>query len=241
MYRIVIKLTSKFPINETELKLIRHSLLEADFVLNSPWPKQWYIKEVYSPLSILDQEYFYLLIIIENERLKVRPHVLKKTIEKRIYQEWTLELANKSFAFMSDFNPFYLTFDYEENNELFTNQTQKTFYSQYREVYNIISHLPKSILSVTKLFLCNQIELTSNEFLLNSRMNILFNNRTNEYLFGNDFLLSTSTSGMETAKVCIKDSGFKELNDQSVNSSVGLHDGLFDVLTLCMLGQLYRL
>lgn len=234
--QITINLTTVRPLNEADHEIITEGLLKLKFGLKSPWPKHWYIKTIYLLHTAVDDETISVLVTIQNKLLQVRPPVLIRTVKKLINRKWTLQIANKTVTLASAFSPFYLINAYEESNEHFVNQAKKTFYSRYQEVYIVADFLSRYH-TITKMFFCNQVELLPGEFTLNSRRDILFNYITNRYLFWFEFQMSISIGGIETAKVCIEDSGFQDDIDQSVDSSFDLFTGRFDVLISILTSQ----
>ena len=232
-YQIALNLTTEHSINKTDLFIIRENILDSKFTFKSPWPKYWYIQTIYVLLPSANDEYLTLHILLKNNLLQVRPAPFIRTIKNMVNVKWTFLIANKTVIFTSEFSPFSTT-PSTKGDKHFVNQTKKEFDFQYYKVFTVADFLGGSH-PITKLYLCNQVLLTPDEFVLNSKGNILYNNITNRYLFWSEFLLLTSTSGVESVKVCIEDSGLKELIYQSAISSMSLHIGIFQLVTFVLI------
>ena len=227
-HEITINLTSENPVNKTDFQTITKDLLDEKFELNFPWPKQWYIKNIYLLLPTVDDDYLSLHVTITNQLAQVRPRVLIATVKKMIKRKWTLEIVNRTVVFTSGFSPYYLVSNYNESNEHFIDPSKQTFASRYQVIYNFVGFQNVNH-PITKLFFCNQIELFLDEFTQSTIEHILFNEINGRFLFWYEFQLFTSISGRRAAKVCIEDSGFEEIIAQSANPSAYLHSSVFDV------------
>ena len=233
-YQIALNLTTEHSINKTDIQIVSEHLLDSKFTFNSPWPKHWYIWTIYFLLPSADDEYISLIIFINNKLYQVRPSLFMRAVKTMVNAKWTFIISNKTFIFTSEFSPFYIIPKCTDCDEHFVNQTNKGFDFQYHQIFKVTDFL-SGYHPITKLYLCNQVILTPDEFSLTSKGNILYNNITNCYLFWSEFLLLNSASGVESAKVCIEDSGLKELIYQSAISSVGLHIGIFQLVTFVLI------
>jgi hypothetical protein len=237
VYTILINLTTKLPINEVDFQFIRSNFIARN------WPNAWYFTPILWQYSTSDQEYINLLVFSYNIDFHVRPQVLMQTVKKMIHRDWILYIANKTYTFASKFN---LNIYLPEHLPLFTYKGQPVFQNQFEKSHSYIGiyynpsfdiqKMVQNLETITKLFVCNQVELEPNEFILDS-MGTLFNNITNNYLLLNEFQLFTKTSGNETARVCIEDSGFIGMTDKfDESSSVDfLYSFVIEVITMLII------
>jgi hypothetical protein len=140
-------------------------------------------------------------------------HILK-TVHKILQEEWFLHVDNTTHVCLANLNKFgdvppFISIDriQIENNTLIV-----TLPNTIPIVTPKVSGIAKTTLTLTRLHLCNQIELTGKEFILSEHNVALFNRVTQRVLFNNEFkLLYDSMKGVR-ARVCIESSGFFENN-----------------------------
>ena len=127
-----------------------------------------------------------------------------RTVKALVNAKWTFIISNKTVIFTSEFSSSYIIPKCTDCNEHFVNQTNIGFDFQYYKIFKVTDFL-SGYHPITKLYLCNQVVLTPDEFSLNPKGNILYNNITKRYLFWSEFLLLTSASCMESVKVCLEE------------------------------------
>ena len=209
------------PINTRYFQLIIRTLRTKTDTFKSQWLKQWRILSIFSERQKVDRGYLNLLIIMRYKFRQIRPNVLMR-IKRMSSSQWRLYIFNKTFTFTSDLSPFNLIPDYFEEDEMFADHIKEISASQYVTLYTNREFITGNVHSITKLFWCNHVDLAPDEFILSSNQDVILNLITRKYLLSLEFVLFTSSSGINYAKVCIEDSGLKEVSTKS-NGGVSVY------------------
>jgi hypothetical protein len=79
---------------------------------------------------------------------------------------------------------------------------------QYKLAYSPLSSYQNQHV-INKLYICNQVELQSSEFLLSNDMRVLYFLTSKRFLFDGQFVIMQNEKfGKSRARICVEDSGF---------------------------------
>lgn len=224
---------------EVYLKLTTDSVFDVEEALNSPelslshkWPDVWTIKYILRRIFFPDIDRN-LYIIMTNMFPNTDAKELLKNIRMFLKRPWTLTLRNGTTIPMAAELGFVSQFFLNLNTAKTANQDRRnTIQSEipeFRLLYKNIQLFNEKIsFIVTKLFFCEQIELSPSEYELMGE-NMLYNKITRQLLFSGEFSIFISSEfeggeGMETAekaRVCLTDSGFEKLETNNVAGNSG--------------------
>jgi hypothetical protein len=181
--------------------------------LQSVWMKKWFMQSVY--YRVMDEPHLTnnLIIVMHRKLSTVKPDTIIGNIKKMIGKEWKMRLRNVTevlgtpeFSMRSSFKSPSLN-----KADGFYNLTKEDLdWSQYKYAYmGPVLYRKEHIIS--RLYICNQVELEPSEFLLNSEKNALYISTSKRILFDSQFALVRSNTFTEScARICIEDSGLYE-------------------------------
>jgi hypothetical protein len=146
----------------------------------------------------------------------VKPDVIITDIRKMIGQAWYIRVGNvlvglKSANF-SVVSKSIWNGNYRNKAHDFYNLTENLKWPEYIPLYENTTPIEK-IHTISRLYICDQVELEPSEFLLNSIKKALYIYTSKRVLFDNQFALISSNKFSENrARICIEDSGLYERN-----------------------------
>jgi hypothetical protein len=150
---------------------------------------------------------------MNRKKLTVDPPMFIASIMKLIGHPWSLNLGNVTEVHKSSSFSVRNSFLSSSNSQQQTkanvphNQTKNIEIPQYKEVYYQHLNIQKKHI-ITKLYMCDQVELESSEFLLINDQRVLYSYATKRFLFDGQFaLILSDISGQLHARICIEDSG----------------------------------
>ena len=143
------------------------------------------------------------------------PGMIISNIKKKISKAWTMYLRNNTQVLKS--SQFSLRKDPLKHHlpvkgDRFHNFTGFVETQYYKQLYGILRFAITSHV-ITKLYLCDQIELKPSEFLLNNENDTIYYYSTKRFLYDGQFVLVHGKTHDEYhARICIDDSNFYKRN-----------------------------
>jgi hypothetical protein len=179
--------------------------------LKSVWLEKWSVDSIHSRVMDVPQLSNNVIIVTRRKVPSVKPNVIITNITKLIGQAWSIRVRNvmvglKSANFSVGSN-IILHGIYRNKGDDFYNLTDNLTWSNYEKLYENPTPGGK-IHTISRLYICDQVELEPSEFLLNSKNSALYIYTSKRVLFDNQFvLIRSSTSSGNRARICIEDSG----------------------------------
>jgi hypothetical protein len=162
-----------------------------------------------------------MLVIVTHKTSQIRPQYLIQTIKELLTLEWRLRLINDTFVLKSSFSNVLNVDDRYVNQTEFENFPISLLSPMYYEVYRAVKYRG-NIHVITKLHLCEQVEINSSEFILDIQETYIFLIKTQQFLFDAEFLLYSRNDGNDKhVRICIEDAGmFKMKNCSRKNATI---------------------
>jgi hypothetical protein len=179
--------------------------------LKSVWLEKWSVDSIHSRVMDVPQLSNNVIIITRRKIPSVKPNVIITNITKLIRQAWSIRVRNvmvglKSANFSMGTTSLW-NGNYKNKADDFYNLTENLEWSNYEILYDNPTPRGK-ILTISRLYICDQVELEPSEFLLNSKNNALYIYSSKRVLFDNQFVLVHSNDFIgNRARICIEDSG----------------------------------
>lgn len=226
---INLELTPKEPIHVNQLLEFSQKTLKNVSLLVHQWPNNWYVGEIYySPRDENGNMVYNLFVKMVSFSLRGKPKGLLKNVKTLSKLPWFLKLGNNTKMSLSS--------DLSYIADVFYNTKFLGLPSLMKlKVDRNTDNSPPFI--ITKLYFCDQVELASSEYELYERKVGLRNKINNQTLLLGEYLLeySDSLQPTSTAKVCLYNSGFIEINGSySIAISTFLYWGvIFSFVVIC--------
>jgi hypothetical protein len=197
--------------------------------LKSVWLEKWSVAYILNRVMDEPKLSNNVIIVMRRKISSVQPDVIITNITKMIGQAWSIHVRNDTFVLKSaNFSVVsksihYGNYDFIKADE-FYNLTENLEWPNYELVY-INQTRVLDMHTISRLYICNQIELEPSEFLLNSNKFALYIYTSKRVLFDGQFaLIRSNTFNKNRARICIEDSGlFKR------NTNVGSFLKCFDL------------
>lgn len=174
------------------------------------------------------------LVILKSKFSKIYPNQFFKKIRDAVRRDWLLKHNNISTPLKSGFFQ-YAEFNVEREMD-FGNYLNNVSTPLYRMVFQSLHDILTDTYSITKLYLCDLIELTEDEFILSQNKKMLFNKITTKQMFDAEFdLISWKTFDGLRARICINDSGFHRTNKATFSSGGQTFNTYWSVSSLLLL------
>jgi hypothetical protein len=199
------------------------------FSLSHQWPRIWTITSVsYEVLSTNMRRNLYIYMV--NMLPKTNTAWLLQNIQKFIKLPWTLTLRNGTKISMFAELGFAIKNLFNDNSASDFNtevavERLKHKVPQFNYLYNIQNHRSDmSMIIVTKLYFCEQIELNSSEYEILEN-DVLFNKINNQVLFNGEYtiIMAADVDGeeaVEKARICLEDSGLVKIDtNEDINAA----------------------
>jgi hypothetical protein len=185
--------------------------------LESHWEREWsvfdiFYKETGNNSSFSDN----FIVFIKRKIFKVKPNNIVQYIRHTVKSPWYISLNNEKVLLKSaDFTKLTAVYTYVDSTRIsvFENQMEAPVKPQYNYIYQ--SPFPSDLDNhiITKLYVCEQVELTPSEFILSHDESILYNNITKRFLFDGEFaILKSNVFDGLRARICIEDSGLHKMD-----------------------------
>ncbi|XP_053373383.1 uncharacterized protein LOC123532467 [Mercenaria mercenaria] len=209
-YTVYIKLSTEKIINITEVfEIPLGSVWTRNLPdLKSPWPNHWIFESLYHEFTDKDTSSF--LAIIRTKLSTVEPGRIVQNINRTVTREWLLKHNNVTIVLKANFMPTS-TINFVDNDteamSVSGNLSENLEQPRYRLVYQGWN-TKTDLHMITKLYLCDQVELNQFEFILIRDEKTLYNIITQRFMFDGEFaLISSSAFEGVRARICIEDSG----------------------------------
>jgi hypothetical protein len=186
--------------------------------LKSVWMKRWSIHSIY--YRVMDESLMSnnVIIVVDRKLPTVQPDTIITNIRKMIGQSWSTRIRNVTKVWKSSLFSTLTTLWIDPYTNTFNNITEQAYMPRYEMIY-VRQTLSTITQIVTRLYICEQVELAPSEFVLSKRKNILYSYMNNRFMFDGQFVLTYSgTRGESRARICIDDSGLLKSNGDTVNN-----------------------
>lgn len=195
----------------------------------------WYINQAYFKISSLSHSSVTTSLLVYMKRFfdKGPPEDITRNIALLLRSEWHLRYKNKTLKLEP--TPFILKTPVLTKRQITSgrfqvNESFTIMSPSYRHFYNS-DRLDAIGISVTKLQFCEQIELGSEDFILNDDQNVLYSKIEQNYLFDAEFALMSSG----VARICLENSGFYKTIDTNSAEIVMNRSGVELCLLICII------
>lgn len=151
---------------------------------------------------------------------RVKPDTLITYIKRMIGQPWSIRLHNATEILTS--SNFSIRTNYLSDPNMIMNSFNLTENVEeelrYKMAY-IRLGVAMNMCIITKLYICDQIELEPSEFvLLSNGMDIIYSYITKRFMFDGQFtLVHNPFDGTYRARICIEGSGFNKRNTATID------------------------
>jgi hypothetical protein len=208
--------------------------------LKSVWLENWTVESIHKRVIDMPQLSNNVIITMRRKILSIKPDVMIANIEKSIGQPWSIRVRNETVVLKSaNFSMAGKSISYRKDNKVddFYNLTKNIEWPDYQLLY--VNLTPSGEMhTISRLYICDQVELEPSEFLLNSRKYTLYIYKSKRVLFDNQFVLMRSNTFSEySARICIDDSGLYE-GKINVGAILKTFDLCFFVVSMLLYGLL---
>jgi hypothetical protein len=185
--------------------------------LKSVWLEKWSVASIHIRVMDDPQLSNNVIIIMRRNVSSVQPDVIITNITKMIGQAWSIRVRNEMLVLKSaNFSVVSKSIHYGNYNSIkadeFYNFTENFDWPNYVPVYRNTTHSDE-MHTISRLYICNQVELESSEFLLNRKQFALYIYKSKRVLFDNQFeLIHKQTLFEYHARICKEDTGLFERN-----------------------------
>lgn len=244
IYQINIELTAKEKLDINDVFQVKpgpvsHTLPD----LQIPKGKSWRVDSIHNENIDENENFTKFVVILKNKLSKVHPRQFLTNIISITSRDWLLKHGNVTTLLKSNFfkcadlyrNPMdFNTFICSalEDKDSVQNYSKNVSKPVFQRLYMTLDDIFGKSHIITKLNLCDQIDLTENDFILSQNKRILFNKITTKFMFDAEFeLVSENTFNGLRARICINDSGFYR-TDQAASSCGRLSFNIYCALLL---------
>ena len=155
------------------------------------------------------------VITIYKKLPQIRPDIIITNIKKIIKHAWFLRLRNGAdIPMSSNFSIRTNIWRVRNGNKriYFDNFTEDVKIPMYKRVYSYRAGFIQTPYVISKLYMCDQVELEPSEFALSTSKDVMYSYTTKRFMFDGQFTLVQSQDGRYRARICIEDSGMYMLN-----------------------------
>jgi hypothetical protein len=240
-YCIYINLTANTEINVTDFFNVSLGVKTTALPpLQSPWGQLWSVVDIFYKETDIKHTSNNFIIVIGTQLEKVVPNSLMQYIKKKVHESWSLNLNNKTIVLNSSnfasFTSFYHTVD-STNMNVFKNITEIPVKPKYNSIYHSLRFHWQNQHIITKMYVCEQIELKQSEYIFSQDKSILYSNITRRFLFDGEFTIVKSIIFDEfRVRICVEDS---ESQISYLRRNVGAILGNFCVSLVLVLEIIY--
>lgn len=212
-YQVEIKLTTEEILNISDVFKVKVGSVSTILPdLQKPWGNNWIISAIYYRESKESENITKFQVILKHKLSKVFPDRFLNYIRSTVKRDWLLKHNNVSTRLKSSF------FRYEVLSKGSVIDFGNYSTPLYRLVF-LVSEEYTYTLYITELYICDQIDLTEDDFVLSQNKKMLFNKITTKIMFDSEFeLISWKTLDGLRARICINDSGFYRTNKPTLSS-----------------------
>lgn len=153
-----------------------------------------------------------LLLMLKSKQLTVMPKDFVHAVGIYTEKSWYLQHGSQTFVFNSEFAPYSsqdMTMRGDDQEFIHGGNSKDHYITLYR------NRIPGSVRSITRLYFCNQVELTSNEVIFSQLQGTIYINMTNRYLSDGQFAIVQSDAYEVRVRICIDDSGMTDDTNSS--------------------------
>lgn len=179
---------------------------------DSPWGQEWTILDIQYKLTEKNDFSNTFIVRMAIDRQRVKPNNFVNYIKKKVHRQWLLDLHNETVVLKSSFSTVSIlpSVDLLSKRTLHENISESfvvpRFGTKYMNVDTRLSKFDRH--TITKLYVCEQVELRQSEFILSPDNFTLYCYASKRLLFNGEFVITNSnTFDSFQARVCIEDSG----------------------------------
>jgi hypothetical protein len=211
-YVVYVNLTAVKPINVTGV--FEYPFDAVSFV--SPWGQIWSVLHIYYKVTDIKLFSDNFVFVVVTYRQRVIPGNMIRYIKKTVNQPWSLNLNNETIVLKSsNFTTSTLLYKnfHSTNMIVFDNITYISYRPKYNLEYNNISYYLPTPHLITKMYVCDQVELNHSEFTLSQDETTLYCYLTQRFLYDGEFIITKrNTFDKFRVRICIEDSELKSTN-----------------------------
>jgi hypothetical protein len=182
--------------------------------LESPWGQDWLILKIYYKETDIEHVSDNFIILAATHFPRISPRSIVKYIKNTVKQQWLFDVNNETVVLNSNFATDTTASLRSDNNGLtiFKNITGNSIKRRYNLMYSTVLSGKIRALTITKMYVCEQVELKQYEFVLSQGELVLFSYTTQRFLFHAEFVIirSNTYDGIR-ARICIEDSGLHKM------------------------------
>jgi hypothetical protein len=201
---------------------------------------KWRIESISVEINDKTKHIRSLLVIVTYKTSKIRPQYLMQNVRKIFSLQWRLHLKNDTLLLKSSFSKVLNIYDEHVNHLPFKNVSTMMLPPIYYELYRNGMN-PEGTHDITKLYLCEQVEISSSEFTFQAEETYIVIIKTQKVLFDAEFLLYSSNDGSgKNARICYEDAGMFKMKNGSLRRTAVLRIHYF-ILFVTLLTSFWTL
>jgi hypothetical protein len=154
------------------------------------------------------------IVLIGTHFPRINPSSIVKYIKSTVKQQWLVNVSNETVVLKSNFATVTTASLRSDNKgmSLFKNNTVDSIQQRYNLIYLNVLNEKTLELTITKMYVCKQVELSQDEY-------VLFSYTTQRFLFhGEFFIIRGDTFDGIRARICIDDSGLHKMGGFTIRN-----------------------
>jgi hypothetical protein len=166
---VYINLTAERPINVTDMFKVPPGVRTVVLPpLDSPWGQDWLIFKIFYKETDIDHISNNFIVLIGTHFPRINPSSIVKYIKRNVKQQWLVDVGNETIVLKSNFATVTTASLRSDNKgmSLFKNNTVDSIKQRYNLIYLNVLNGKTLELTITKMYVCEQVELKEHEFIL---------------------------------------------------------------------------